>query len=108
MLTDNIQDKDDQAKLTELQNRLAEETKLELLRLPDFEDVTDFDVTFDAEYYHSRFDTTIRVRPAPHTDLSLEVLSVTQNKYKTYIKYFILPASKEGMWIRLFSGCGDP
>jgi hypothetical protein len=66
-------------------------------------------VRFDAEYYHSRFDTTVRVRPAPHTEMSLLGLQELQNDEKVFVKYYVIPvgASAAGVWMRFFKNDQD-
>jgi hypothetical protein len=104
MLSPHVQ-KDELNLVTDLQTRLVEQTILELHRNDDWKGI-DFESKIDAEFYQSRFDTSVRVCPAPHTDLGLDVLSQMQDS-GTFIKYYILPAGEEGLWIRLFSGCND-
>jgi hypothetical protein len=66
-------------------------------------------VRFDAEYYHSRFDTTVRVLPAPHTEMSLLGLQELQNDEKVFVKYYVIPVgvSAAGVWMRFFKNDQD-
>jgi hypothetical protein len=48
-------------------------------------------VRLDAEYYHSLFDTTVRMLPAPHTEISLGGLQQLQEGDQIFVKYFVLP-----------------
>jgi hypothetical protein len=64
-----------------------------------------FDKYLNASYVHSRFDTTIIVRPAPHIEMTLACIH-EQMKQGTYVKNFVVPGS-EGVWLRFFSGQKD-
>jgi hypothetical protein len=66
-------------------------------------------VRFDAEYCHSLFDTTVRIRPAPHTEISLGGLQQLQEGDQIFVKYFVLPVGvcPEGLWLRIFKDNRD-
>jgi hypothetical protein len=73
------------------------------------EEDQEFIVRYDAEYYHSRVDTVIRLLPAPHLEMDLDYLQELQSDGKIFVKYFMIPVGvcEEGLWIRLFDGQTD-
>jgi hypothetical protein len=102
----------DEATLVALQEMLANGMMDELRRNHEALEINedqDFIVRYDAEYYHSRFDTVIRLLPAPHLEMDLDYLQELQSDGKIFVKYFMIPVGvcEEGLWIRLFDGQTD-
>jgi hypothetical protein len=65
----------------------------------------EFHEVYSAMYCHSRFDTVVWVRPAPHLDAHLGIIEELQNE-KTFVKDFWI-TGREGLWLRLFCDWND-
>ena len=60
---------------------------------------------YHVTYMQSRFDTGLRVRPAPHTNISPDELA-SMAKAGRFVKDYVIPG-KEGIWYRLFKSSKD-